>query len=116
MKKILFIFSLLCAFSINASAQDLKTNTNSEVKKITSQDLAKKDAVELTQLLGLTDTDTENFYRLFEMKYTILEDKTLSDERKSILSTTIDAKIRGTLNEKQIAILEANPELFKRLK
>ena len=107
MKKLLFIFTLIFAFSINASAQE---------QKLTSQDLAKKDAVELTQLLSLTDSDTENFFRLFEMKYTILEDKTLSDERKSILSTTIDAKIRGTLNEKQMAILEANPELFKRLK
>lgn len=107
MKKLLFIFTLICVFSINANAQE---------KNVTSQDLAKKDAVELTQLLSLTDTDTENFFRLFEMKYTILEDKTLSDERKSILSTTIDAKIRGTLNEKQMAILEANPELFKRLK
>ena len=107
MKKLLFIFTLICVFSINANAQE---------KNVTSQDLAKKDAVELTQLLSLTDTDTENFFRLFEMKYTMLEDKSLSEERKSIITSTIDAKIRATLNEKQMAILEANPELFKRLK
>ncbi len=107
MKKLLFIFTLICVFSINANAQE---------KNVTSQDLAKKDAVELTQLLSLNDTDTENFFRLFEMKYTMLEDKSLSEERKSIITSTIDAKIRATLNEKQMAILEANPELFKRLK
>lgn len=107
MKKLLFIFTLICVFSINANAQE---------KNVTSQDLAKKDAVELTQLLSLTDTDTENFFRLFEMKYTMLEDKSLSEERKSIITSTIDAKIRATLNEKQMSILEANPELFKRLK
>ncbi|WP_395053713.1 hypothetical protein [Flavobacterium sp.] len=107
MKKLLFIFTLICAFSINASAQE---------QKVTSQDLAKKDAVELTQLLSLNDTQTNDFFRLFEMKYTILEDKTLSDERKSVLSQTIEAKIRASLDAKQISILEANPDLLKRLK
>jgi hypothetical protein len=107
MKKLLFILTLICAFSINASAQE---------SKLSSQDLARKDAAELTELVGLKDGETENFFRLFETKYTILEDKNLSQERKTILSNTIEAKIRASLNEKQIAVLEANPELFKRIK
>jgi len=107
MKKLLFIFALICAFSFNASAQNQKT---------VSQESAKKDAVALAKLVGLKDNQTEDFYHLFEMKYQILEDKTLSVERKDELERMMDAKIRATLDEKQMAILEANKELYTKLK
>ncbi|MEC4004770.1 hypothetical protein OX283_008880 [Flavobacterium sp. SUN052] len=108
MKKIFFVFALLLAFSVSVSAQ--------EKKAATSQESAKKDAVELANLVKLSPEMTENFLRLFEMKYQILEDKSLTAERKSELENVMDAKIRATLDAKQMSLLEGNKELFDRLK
>lgn len=110
MKKILFIFALICAFTINASAQEKKS------EPLTTQQSAKKDAVELGNLVHLDNAKVEVFFRLFETKYTILEDKNLSAERKTELERVMDAKIRATLTEKQMSILESNKEVFERLK
>lgn len=106
MKKLLLIFTLICAFSITASAQD---------KKVKPQDAAKADATELADLVGLTATQTQDLYNLFEMKYQYKEVENLSDERKQIITQTMDAKIRATLNEKQMATLESKPQLLERL-
>lgn len=108
MKKIFFVFALLLAFSINASAQ--------EKKAATPQESAKKDAVELASLVKLSPDMTDNFYRLFEMKYQILEDKTLSAERIAELEKVIEAKIRASLDAKQMSLLEEDKALFARLK
>lgn len=108
MKKIFFVFALLLAFSISASAQ--------EKKAATAQESAKKDAVELANLVKLDSEMTENFVRLFEMKYQILEDKNLSSERKEELERVMEAKIRATLDAKQMSLLEGNKALFERLK
>ena len=108
MKKIFFVFALLLSFCATVNAQDKKA--------LTSQEAAKKDAVELTTLLQLDNQMSENFLHLFEMKYQILEDKNLSADRKIELERVMDAKIRATLDAKQISILENNKELFDRLK
>lgn len=107
MKKILLVFAFFCFFAINASAQE---------KRLTSQEAAKKDAVELAELVGLKENQIEDFYRLFEVKYTTLENRSLSVEKKAELEKVMDAKIRATLNEKQMSILESNKALFERLK
>jgi len=107
MKKIFFIFALVCAFILSANAQE---------KRLTSQEAAKKDAVELAELVGLKDNQIEDFYRLFERKYIILEDRSLSVEGKAELEKVMDAKIRATLSEKQMSILESNKAMFERLK
>ncbi|WP_298394616.1 hypothetical protein [Flavobacterium sp.] len=107
MKKILLVFAFFCFFTINASAQE---------KRLTSQEAAKKDAIELAELVGLKDNQIEDFYRLFEVKYTTLENRSLSAEKKAELEQVMDAKIRATLNEKQMSILEANKALFEKLK
>jgi hypothetical protein len=107
MKKIFFILALVCAFTLSANAQE---------KRLTSQEAAKKDAVELAELVGLKDNQIEDFYRLFERKYIILEDKSLSEEGKAELEKVMDAKIRATLSEKQMSILESNKVMFERLK
>jgi len=57
----------------------------------------------------------ENFAKLFEQKFTILEDKNLEQERRTELSRVIEAKIRGTLDGNQMEKLEKNPELLKKL-
>lgn len=107
MKKFIAALTLFLAFTINASAQDKKATT--------SHDLAQKDAIELATFLKLDQTSSDNFLRLFELKYKTLEDKTLSDERKKSLSNAIEAKIRATLDGVQMEKLEKNKALFTKL-
>lgn len=104
MKKIVLILSFLFAFSMNA--QD---------KKLKPADAAKADALELQTLVKLNETETYDMTNLFLMKYEMLAVDGISSERKSIMKRTLDAKLRASLNEKQMATLEANPEFFKRL-
>lgn len=110
MKKIFFILTLLLAFTINANAQEQRT------EPVSSVDAAKKDAAELGALVHLDNAMVEIFFRLFETKHIILEDKNLSAERKLELERVMDAKIRATLTEKQMSILESNKTFFEKLK
>ena len=108
MKKLIAALTLMLAFSINANAQD-KTDQQS------AYDLGKRQAAELTEFLGLDQTQNENFARLFEQKITVLDNKNLTQERKEEFSRVVDAKIRGSLDEKQMAKLDTNKELLKKL-
>ena len=105
MKKLIAALMLLLAFSVNATAQE---NKDAALK-------AKKQASELSQYLGLNTEMNDAFARLFEQKITILEDKTTSQERKVEMSRVVEAKIRASLDGKQMEKLEKNPELLKKL-
>ncbi|WP_293871802.1 hypothetical protein [Flavobacterium sp.] len=107
MKKFIAALTILLAFTINANAQD-KNGLNSAEK-------GKQQATELANYIGLDQTMTENFARLFEQKFSIVDDPNTKPERKTELSRVIEAKIRGTLNDQQISKLEKNPELLKKL-
>jgi hypothetical protein len=110
MKKIIAVLTLLFAFSINANAQDKSgyVGLNSTEKGI-------KQAAELSEYLGLDKTMNENFSKLFEQKFQVLESKEISEERKTELSRVIEAKIRGTLDGNQMEKLEKNQDLFNKL-
>jgi hypothetical protein len=107
MKKLIAAFTLMLAFTINANAQDKNTTS--------AYDLAKKQAAELTEYLGLDKTQNENFVRLFEQKFSVLENKDLTKERKDEFSRVIEAKIRASLDPNLIDKLEKNRELFEKL-
>ena len=107
MKKLIAAFTLMLAFSINANAQDKNTPS--------TYDLAKKQAAELTEYLGLDKIQNENFARLFEQKISVLENKDLTKERKDEFSRVIEAKIRASLDSNLMDKLEKNRELFEKL-
>ena len=107
MKKLILILTLIFAFTLNANAQDAK---------ISIEDNAKKEAAMLAETVGLSETQTQDFYRLFEMKYRTLEDKELSAERKQEFLNVVMMKIQATLDEGQMKKLEANTELLNRIK
>lgn len=92
MKKLFFTLSLLFAFAINASAQD---------SKMSAEALAKKEVSTLSELVGLTGTQTTDLYRLFEQKYQTLADKNLSAERKTEVIRIVELKLQATLTEEQ---------------
>lgn len=107
MKKLLFILTMIFAFSLNANAQE---------SKLTAQEKAKKEAAMLATTVGLTDSQQEDFYRLFEMKYQTLEDKELSAERKKEFLNIVMMKIQATLDSNQMKKLENNTALMDRIK
>jgi hypothetical protein len=107
MKKLIAALTLMLAFSINANAQDSKLSS--------SKELGQRDANDLTKLVGLNDTQSADYARLFEHKYRTLEDKNLTQERKDILAKVVEDKMRAGLNPEQTAKLEKNQELFTRL-
>ena len=111
MKKLIAVLTLFLAFSINVTAQEKKLAPSSDQIK----ELAQRDANDLTKLVGLTEAQNADFFRLFENKYRTLENKELSQERKDILAKVVEDKIRATLDAKQTATLEKNPELLKKL-
>jgi hypothetical protein len=115
MKKLITVVTLLLAFSINATAQEKKAVTKEVTEQLSPEIAAKKDAGELTEFLGLTETQNTDFARLFEMKHTTLQDKSLSQERKTEMSRIVDLKLRASLEEDQIKKLEENPTLLKKL-
>ena len=120
MKKIVFILTAMLAFSLNSTAQTKAELSKEEmlkqeiIKKQNPEATAKSDAMELSKFLGLNDSQTTNFYYLFESKYKNLQND-LSPERKAELSRIIEAKIRATLDDKSMSKLEGNKELFNKL-
>lgn len=106
MKKLLFIITLLFAFSFNASAQEKKIAT--PVEKATT------DATDLAKLVGLEDSLKEGFVKLFTMKYEMLQEN-LSDERKQALTRIMVDKIVTSLTPAQMEKLKAKTALFDRL-
>lgn len=108
MKKILGILVLFLAFTINANAQD------KAFKKVDAAVEAKKNAAEMADFLKLESSEVENFFRLFEYKYNVLNEN-LSEERKAELARIVDLKIRASLTPAQIEKLDKNKELLKKL-
>lgn len=107
MKKLIAALTLFLAFTINANAQDKNASTPLE--------RGTKEAAELTEYLGLNETQNADFTRLFEQKHSILDDKNLSTERRTELSRVIEMKIKASLDGNQIEKLEKNTVLFKKL-
>ena len=102
MKKFIAVLTLILAFSVNANAQD---------QKVSNEIAAKQDAVELAEFLQLKGTQQEDFMRLFQMKYSTLNDPAMSEERKKEMSRVVEAKLRASLTAEQLQKLDANPAL-----
>lgn len=114
MKKIFIALTLILAVSLSSNAQDMKSAKEEKKEVVSPEVAAKTDAAQLSKYLGLNDTMTDNFYRLFEMKYNTLQNE-LTPERKVELARVIEAKIRATLGDDLMSKLEKNQELLKRL-
>jgi hypothetical protein len=117
MKKLLFIIALI-TFSFSANAQTSKT-LSTEVKDksvvLSPAEAAKADAKQVQQLLGLTDSKTQDFIGLFQQKYETMAAKEFSKERRAELSRVIELKLRASLTDTQMQTLEANQDLYKKL-
>jgi hypothetical protein len=122
MKKIIALFVIMLGFGFTANAQQKKAaakpataaqaQTNSKDAAI--QAAAIKDVNALNAYIPLNDADKQSFKGLFEYKHRLWSEN-LSEERKGLVSQTIDAKIKATLSSEQLTKLEANPKLLNTL-
>ncbi len=106
MKKLLFTLSLIFALSFTASAQERKADP---------KELAKKEASILNETVKLTDKQVTDLTRLFEMKYEMFQDNTLSAERISEFKKAVDLKIQATLTSEQLKTYLASQEKYNKL-
>ncbi|HLA55291.1 MAG TPA: hypothetical protein VK623_04290 [Flavobacterium sp.] len=108
MKKLIAVLTLFLAFTIGANAQESKVgNSNAEV--------ARQDAIKLNAIVGLTDTQQDNFTSLFLMKYNTLSNPDLSNDRKKEMSRIVEMKIRASLTAEQLQKLDAKPTVLAEL-
>lgn len=106
MKKIIALFVLFFAFSINASAQD---------KSIEFERNAKKDLELMLNVIKVNDAMVDPFYKLFIRKYQELDNPNMTPVRRSEITSMIDAKLRASLTNDQIITLEKNKDVYAQL-
>lgn len=123
MKKIIALFVIMLAFSLNANAQQKKTTTAPAAAKTQAapnedaiQKAAMRDFELMSSTIAMTEEQKQIYKGLFTSKHrTLISNPELSQERKDVLARNYEAKIKSALNPDQIAKLDSNPELLKTL-
>jgi hypothetical protein len=123
MKKIIIALSMIVTLSFNVNAQQKKTASTKDTKKteVISQNVdiagqkAEKEAFELSEFLGLNDTQRADFARLLKMKHERIQNPELKGTEKAELLNVIEMKIRASLDAGQMEKLEKNVGLWKKL-
>jgi len=106
MKKIIALFVLFFAFSINANAQD---------NSVAIERSAKKDLEALMGIIKVDDNMQMPFLNLFKKKHEGISAPNTTEAAKREISTVIEAKLRASLNGEQTETLEKNPAVFAQL-
>lgn len=106
MKKIIALFVLVFAFSLNANAQD---------NSVAIERSAKKDLEALMGIIKVDDNMQMPFLNLFKKKHEGLAAPDATDASKREISSVIEAKLRASLNGEQTLILEKNTAVFAQL-
>jgi uncharacterized protein (UPF0264 family) len=123
MKKIIALFVLMVGFSFTASAQKktsvakpskVATTTAANTTDAAIQEAAIKDTKALNDYIKLTNEEMQSFKGLFEYKHQSFASG-LTDERKKIISDTVEAKINATLTPEQVTKLSSNKALLTQL-
>lgn len=127
MKKIIALSAILTlGLGFTASAQQKKAvkqtvKTATATLPVSDAEItaaAKKNVNSLNKVIALTDNDKQMYQGLFETKYRMLQQAAKNGnsiaERESVY-TSIDAKLRASLNAGQMAKLDAKPALLKEL-
>lgn len=127
MKKIIALSAILTlGLGFTASAQQKKAvkqtvKTATATLPVSDAEItaaAKKNVNSLSKVVALTDNDKQMYQGLFETKYRMLQQAAKNGnstaERESVY-TSIDAKLRASLNAGQMAKLDAKPAVLKEL-
>jgi hypothetical protein len=108
MKKIISIFILFFALSVNAQS------TSKPFSKVDPKVEAKNDMVALGEVVTLEQTMQDDIFRLFEHKYEVYN-QMLSPERETEWARIIEMKLRATLTSGQMDAIEKKEGLLNRL-
>lgn len=117
MKKIITILVVMLAFGFSANAQKKEAKPATQAVAQQKEDikqLAMKDVEALGKVIKFTGTQKDDFLGLFEYKHRELANN-LSADRKASLSKVIEAKIKASLSPEELAKLEKNPAVLKKL-
>lgn len=120
MKNIFVALALF--FALGASAQVKKTPVKATpvkatpVKELTTSEAAEKDFEALNAFVKIEESLKPNLVKLFETKHRDLTaTSALSEERKTILSSHITARLEEFLGTERFAKVKANTKLFSKL-
>ncbi|QEE48131.1 hypothetical protein FUA48_00620 [Flavobacterium alkalisoli] len=113
MKKIIALFVIMLAFSVNATAQQKAASNQAVAQQQENYKVAaQKDLKALKEVVELEGTQEEAFMNLFTNKHQLLA-MDLSQERKDILAQSIESKLTSTLTPEQNKKLATAPGLLK---
>lgn len=104
MKKLFAVIALFFAFTIGASAQ--------EIKEDTPVVLAKKELHALSKVIELSNQTAIDINELLVYKHKITE---RFPNRKNELAEIVEGKLKGTLTEEQFIKIKNNKILFEDL-
>lgn len=111
MKKIIAIFGLFLAFSINSNAQEAKKNLNKE--EITQKNIT-QDISDLTKTVKMDESLTRDFTTLLNMRAEAMNGSQSEEDRKAIFER-FSKKMIGGLTPEQLEQLKSNNALYTRL-
>ena len=120
MKKIIALMVVMLGFGFTATAQQKKivrpsVSTAQEAPKDAAvEQAALKDVAALNKVVTLTDAEKVTYKGLFEHKHRQLK-ANLTDDQKTVLFQSIDAKLRAGLNPAQMAKLDSNKKVLATL-
>ena len=118
MKKIIIASFLMFSFSVSVNAQSKKKTVvavTKEVISLTPEQAAKKDAVAISEFLGLDENLRTAFTGLFEMKHNVMQSSTETFESRKEMSRIVGLKIEATISSYQLEKLKANTALYNQL-
>ena len=118
MKKIIIASFLMFSFSVSVNAQSKKKTVvavTKEVVSLTPEQAAKKDAVAISEFLGLDENLRTAFTGLFEMKHNVMQSNTETFESRKEMSRIVGLKIEATIDSNQLEKLKANTALYNQL-
>lgn len=111
MKKIIAIFALFLAFSINSNAQEAKKSVAKE--EITQKNIT-QDISDLTKTVKMDESLTRDFTTLLNMRAEAMNGSQSEEDRKAIFER-FSKKMIGGLTSEQLEQLKSNNALYTRL-
>jgi uncharacterized protein (DUF305 family) len=106
MKKVISVVVLFFAFTLGATAQDLKVNAD---------EAAKKDVAVLLSKITVSENLKKDFYTLMVMKHEALAKPKLTAAEKENISKIFENKLMAALTEDQRKELAKYPSIMKQL-
>lgn len=118
MKKIIIASLLMFSFSVSVNAQSKKKTVITDTKEVvilTPEQAAKKDALAISEYLGLDENLRIAFTGLFEMKHEVMQSSSETVESRREMSRIVGLKIEASIDSNLLGKLRENTALYNQL-